>query len=72
MNYLRAQNNAFDNRARILIDSALAENLSGKPDERNSIQVRAYDLDDPRNATIRSKINVVQPDAHLIFLTLTQ
>ena len=46
MNYLRAQNDAFDNRAHILIDSALAESLSKKPDERNSIQVRVYDLDD--------------------------
>jgi hypothetical protein len=34
MNYLHAQNGTFDNRPGILIDSALAESLSGKPDER--------------------------------------
>ena len=72
MNYLRAQNDAFDNQARILIDSALAESLSGKPDERNSIQVRVYDLDDLRAATIRSKIKPLQADAHFILLTLKQ
>ena len=72
MNYLRAQNDAFDNRARILIDSALAESLSGKPDERNSIPVRVYDLDDQRAANIRSKIKPLQADAHFILLTLKQ
>ena len=72
MNYLRAQSDAFDNQARILIDSALADSLSGKPDERNSIQVRVYDLDDPRAATIRSKIKTLQAGAHFILLTLTQ
>jgi hypothetical protein len=70
MNYLRAQNSAFDNRAHILIDSALAESLSKKPDERNSIQVRVYDLDDSRAANIRSKIKLPQADAHFILLTL--
>jgi hypothetical protein len=44
MNYLRTQNDAFDNQARILIDSALADSLSEKPDERNSIQVRSMTL----------------------------
>jgi hypothetical protein len=72
MNYLRAQNDAFNNRAHILIDSALAESLSGKPDERNSIQVRVYDLDDLRAANIRSKIKLLQADAHFILLTLKQ
>jgi hypothetical protein len=70
MNYLRAQNDAFDNRAHILLDFALAESLSGKPDERNRIQVRVYDLDDLRAATIRSKIKPLQADGHFILLTL--
>jgi hypothetical protein len=70
MNYLHAQNGTFDNRAGILIDSALAESLSGKPDERNSIRVRVYDLDDLRAANIRSKIKLLQTDGHLMFLTL--
>jgi hypothetical protein len=72
MNYLRAQNDPFDNHARILIDSALADSLSKKPDERNSIQVRVYDLDDPRAATIRSQIKKLQVGEHFIFLTLSQ
>jgi len=69
MNYLRAQNDAFDNRARILIDSTLAYNLSGKPEERINIQIRVYDLDDPHAATIRSKIQKLPADAHFILLT---
>ena len=72
MNYLRAQNDTFDNQAHILIDSALADSLSEKPDERNSIQVRVYDLDDQRAANIRSKIKTLQADGHFIFLTLSQ
>ena len=72
MNYLREQNDAFNNQARILIDSALADSLSGIPDERNSIQVRVYDLDDPRAATIRSKIKKLQAGAHFRLLTLGQ
>jgi len=70
MNYLHAQNGTLDNRAGILIDSALAESLSGKPDERNSIRVRVYDLDDLRAANIRSKIKPLQGDGHFILLTL--
>ena len=61
MNYLRAQNDAFDNRASIRIDFALAESLSNKPDERNSIRVRVYDLDDRRAANIPSKIKPLRP-----------
>lgn len=72
MSYLRAQNKAFDNRARILIDSALADSVFAKPDERNNIRVRVYDLGDPRAANIRSKIKTLQPDAHFILLTLRQ
>jgi hypothetical protein len=71
MNYLRAQNDAFDARARILIDSALAESLSGKPDG-NSIPVRVYDLDDLRAVPIRRQIKPLQADAHFILLTLKQ
>jgi hypothetical protein len=72
MNYLRAQNDAFDNRARILIDSVLAQSISGNLDERGTIQVRVYDLDDLRAADIRSKIKLLQADAHFILLTLKQ
>ena len=72
MNYLRAQNDSFDNRAGIFVDSALAESVSGKPGERNSVQVRVYDLDDLRAANIRSKIKPLQTDAHFILLTLKQ
>jgi hypothetical protein len=72
MNYLRARNDEFNNQARILIDSALADRLSEKPDERNSIQVRVYDLDDPRSAAIRSKVNPLRADGHSILLTLRQ
>ncbi len=71
MNYLRAQNDAFDARARILIDSALAESLSGKPDG-DSIPVRVYDLDDLRAVPIRRQIKPLQTDAHFILLTLKQ
>ena len=70
MSYLRAQNDAFDNQPRILIDSALADRLSEKPDERNRIQVRVYDLDDLRAANIRSKIKPLRADGHFILLTL--
>jgi hypothetical protein len=70
MNYLRAQNEAFDNRARILVDSALADSLLKIPNEPTNIQIRVYDLDDLRAATIRSKIRTLQVDAHAILLTL--
>lgn len=70
MNYLRAQNDAFDNQARILIDAALADSLSEKSSQRNFIQVRAYDLDDKRSATIRGKIRPPQADGHFVLLTL--
>ena len=72
MNYLREQSVVFNNQAHILIDSALADSLSGIPGERNSIQVRVYDLDDPRAATIRSKIKKLQAGAHFRLLTLRQ
>jgi hypothetical protein len=70
MNYLRAQNEAFDNRARILVDSALADSLLKNKNESTNIQIRVYDLDDLRAASIRSKILTLQVDAHAILLTL--
>jgi hypothetical protein len=69
MNYLRARNDAFDNRARILIDSALADSLLEKPNEPINVTIRVYDLDDPRAATIRGKIKAPQANAHFILLT---
>jgi hypothetical protein len=51
---LREQNDAFNNQGRILIGSALAESLSARPDERNSIQVRVHDLDYPRSSKIKT------------------
>lgn len=69
MNYLREQD-AFNNQARILIDSALADSLSKILDEHNSIQVRVYDLDDPRAVPMRSKIKKLPAGAHFRLLTL--
>jgi hypothetical protein len=68
--YLRAQNDAFNNRARILIDSALADSVLEQSNERANIQIRVYDLDDPRAAIIRSKVQVLPAVAHAILLTL--
>jgi hypothetical protein len=70
MNYLRAQNDAFDNRAQILIDSALANSVSENVPERTSTQIRAYDLDDPRAVNIRTTIKTLKADTHAILLTL--
>jgi hypothetical protein len=70
--YLRAQSDTFDPGARILIDTVLADQLARNPNESGSIQVRVYNLDDPRAATIRSKIRALQADAHFILLTLRQ
>jgi hypothetical protein len=72
MDFLRAQNDAYGNKARILIDSALADSLSKEVDQRDDTQVRVYDLDDPWHANIRSKIKPFQADAHLLFLTVRQ
>ena len=60
-----------NSRARILIDSELADSVSENAVlERAITQIRAYDLDDPRAATIRSKNQALQTDAHSILLTL--
>jgi hypothetical protein len=70
MNFLRAQNDAYNNQALILIDSALADSLSYTLDQRDSTQVRVYDLDDVGAANIRSQIKPHQAAAHSILLTL--
>jgi len=72
MNFLRAQNDAYNNQARILIDSALADGLSKEIDQRDSIKVRVYDLDDLWAANIRSEIKPLPADAHFLFLTVRQ
>ena len=69
MSYLRTQNEAFDRQARIVIDSALSDIVSETAPERTSIQIRAYDLDDPRAATIRSKVRPLPANAKAILLT---
>ena len=69
MNFLRAQNDAYNNQAHILIDSALADNLSNKLDQRDSTEVHVYDLDDLRAANIRGRIKPLPADAHFLFLT---
>jgi hypothetical protein len=71
MNFLRAQNDAYNDR-RILIDSALADSFPKEIDKRSSIKVRVYDLDDPRAANIRSKIKPLQADTKTLLLTTTQ
>jgi hypothetical protein len=70
INFLRAQDAAYNKQARILIDSALADSLSKEADQRDDTQVRVYDLDDIRAANIRSKIKPPPGDARLILLTL--
>jgi tetratricopeptide (TPR) repeat protein len=64
MIFLREQNDAYNDQARILIDSALADSLSKKLDQRDSTEVRVYDLDDLRTGNIRRKI---EPPTLLIF-----
>jgi hypothetical protein len=71
MDYLLAQSNKFDYRAHILIDSKLADSF-GKPQERKIVQIRVYDLDDPRAAIIRNEIKGLPAEAHFMLLTLGQ
>jgi hypothetical protein len=71
VNFLHAQNDTYNNQARILIDSALADSLS-KKFQRDRTEVRVYDLDDLRAANIRSKINPPPEDGHFLFLTVRQ
>jgi hypothetical protein len=70
MNFLRAQDDAYSYEAHILIDSALADSISKKSDQRDETQVRIYDLDDGRAANIRSKIKSLPVDGHSLFLTV--
>jgi hypothetical protein len=69
MSYLRAQGVSFDRRPRIVIDDALAGSVSENLPGRTTVQIRAYDLDDPRAAAIRSTIRPLQADAQAILLT---
>ena len=71
MDYLLAHSNKFDYRAHILIDSKLTDSLSGKTQDGN-VQIRVYDLDDPRAALIRNKIKGLPAEAHFMLLTLGQ
>jgi hypothetical protein len=68
--FLHAQHDTYNNQKRILIDSALADSLSKKVDQRESTEVRVYDLDDQRAGNIRSKIDPPPKDAHFLFLTV--
>jgi hypothetical protein len=70
MNFLHAQNDTYNNQARILIDSALADSLL-RSTERLT-EVRVYDLDDLRAANIRSKIKPPPEDGHFLFLSLRE
>ena len=72
MNFLRAQNDAYSSEAHILIDSALADSISKKSDQRDETQVRIYDLDDVRAANIRSKIKPLPPDRRSLLLTVSR
>ena len=69
MSYLRAKGISFDGQTRIVIDYALADSVSENLPERASIQIRAYDLDDPQAATIRSKIRTLPANAQAVLLT---
>jgi len=70
MNYLRAHSDALNGEPRILIDSALADKISGKINEHVSIRVSVYDLDDSRATKVQDKIKPFQVDSHLVLLTL--
>lgn len=70
MNFLRAQNNTYNNLSYILIDSALADSLSKRLDQPGSTEVRIYDLDDLRAGNIRGKIEPPPKGAHFLFLTV--
>jgi hypothetical protein len=71
MDYLLAHGNKFDYRAHILLDSKLTDSFSGKTQQGN-VQIRVYDLDDPRAAIIRNEIKGLPSEAHFILLTLGQ
>lgn len=52
------------------IPTRQVNSLLEKRNERINVQIRVYDLDDLRAATIRSKIQSLPADAHFILLTL--
>lgn len=70
MNFLRAQNAAYNNQAHILIDSALADSLSKTLGQSDEVQVRIYDLEDGQAANIRSNIKPLPVDGHSLFLSV--
>jgi hypothetical protein len=70
MNYLRAHNGVYDSRSQILIDAHLAAAISGTSADVANMQIRAYDLTDPRSAPIRSEIKTLSADSHAVLLTL--
>ena len=69
MSYLRAQGVSIDKQSRIAIDDVLVGSVSENLPERTTIQIRVFDLDDPRAATIRSKIQPLPANAKAILLT---
>jgi len=69
MNFLHAQNDAYNDQARILIDSALADRLLANTEDLTEVHV--YDLDDLRNADIRNKIKPIPEGGHFLFLSVT-
>jgi hypothetical protein len=70
MAYLRMQNKSFDSKARILIDSVLADSVTESAPKHSSTQIRVYDLGDPHAVTIRGETRTLPADAHAILLTL--
>jgi hypothetical protein len=68
MSYLHTQSESFDRQSRIVIDSALADIVFKNEPEPTSTQIRAYNLDDPLAATIRSKIGTLPANAKAILL----
>jgi hypothetical protein len=69
-NYLGAHNSAIDGRSQILIDADLAARVSESASDVTNTQIRAYDLSDPRSASIRSEIKTLGADSHAVLLTL--
>lgn len=70
IDFLHAQNGAYNNDARILIDSALADRVLGSTE--GFTEVRVYDLDDPWAAEIRSKIEPRPQGGHFLFLSVAK
>jgi len=70
MSFLHAQNDTYNDQARILIDSALADSLQGATE--GVTKIRVYDLDDPRDANIRSAIRPPPEEGHFLFLSVSE